>query len=135
MSFVDRLTKIGERLEPDHTQPSGEYEDTNTTFYDLFRNERRQLVVKIVDDHGDISMRDLAEHIAAIEDGSEPGKVGRDGYRTVYVNLYQTHLDKLDTAGIIDYDDRAKHVTSTEHTENARALLAYIESTEVTTGE
>lgn len=129
MSFVDRITRIGERLERTTTDTTNAYENTNTSFCELFANDRRQLIVQIVDDHGDITTRQLAEHIAAIETDTSLGDADRAAYKSVYVQLYQTHLAKLDNAGVVRYDGQAKHVTATNTTEEARALLAYITDT------
>jgi len=135
MSFVDALTQIGERLEPVQTDTTSAATEPETAFCELFQNKRRQLVVQIVDDHDDITMRQLAEHIAAIETDSDLGDADRAAYKTAYNALYQTHLEQLDTAGVVTFDDRAKHVSATNTTETARALLAYINDTVNLEGE
>lgn len=133
MSFVDRITQISTRIEPETAK--ADYDEIDTEFYELFRNERRQLVVKLIDDHDSMAVRDLAEHIAAFENSLKLNEVARRQYKTVYVQLYQNHLDKLDSRNFIDYDARSKHVTRTTCTEDVRALLERIASTEVVNDE
>lgn len=138
MSFVDNLTRLSKRFEAD-TDTTSTADDTytaeGTTFFELMRNDRRQLVVQIVDDHGDITARTLAERIAAIESGAEIHQVKRDNYKAVYNCLYQTHLEKLDNAGYVNYNERAKEITATDRTTQACRLLASIAATEVTDSE
>jgi len=80
-----------------------------TDIHDILRNDRRRNVIKCLQDRGrEVSLRDLAEHIAEIEtDESPPPSNIRD---SVYVSLHQTHLPKLDDTGIVDYDSDRKTI-------------------------
>lgn len=86
-------------------------------------NRRRRRVICILTRTGDVSVSDLAEHIAAIEHQCRPHRVSSDQRASVYVGLIQNHLQRLDTLGIVDYDDRAKRVRTTAAT---RPLAMYI---------
>lgn len=68
------------------------------------------------------SLRDVVEWIATVEaDESPPPKNVRN---SVYVSLHQTHLPKLDDAGIIDYDKDRKTIVLREA---ARDVDVYME--------
>lgn len=67
-------------------------------------------------------LRDVVEWIATIEsDESPPPKNVRN---SVYVSLHQTHLPKLDDAGIVDYDSDRKTIVLREA---ARDVDIYME--------
>lgn len=81
-----------------------------TDIHDILRNDRRRNVIKCLQDRGrEVSLRDLAVHIAEIETNESPPPSNiRD---SVYVSLHQTHLPKLDDAGIVDYDSDRKTIS------------------------
>jgi hypothetical protein len=87
--------------------------------HDLLRNDRRRAVIdKLSNRVGVVTLRELAEEIAAIETGESPPP--RRARESVYNSLHQTHLPKLDERGVVEYDrdrktvslkDGARHVT------------------------
>jgi hypothetical protein len=81
-----------------------------TDIHDILRNDRRRNVIKYLQETGrEVSLRDLAVRIAEIETGESPPPSNiRD---SVYISLHQTHLPKLDDAGIVDYDSDRKTIT------------------------
>lgn len=87
-------------------------------------NRRRRRVICILDRiTGDVAVSNLAEHIAAIEHQCRPHCVSSNQRASVYVGLIQNHLQRLDTLGIVDYDDRAKRTRTTDIT---RPLAMYV---------
>lgn len=94
-----------------------------TEIHDVLRNERRRLVLeRLTNNDGPASVRELAEHVAAMEIGEETAPENR--LQSVYVSLHQTHLPKLDELGIIDYDTDNKSVSLTER---ASQVTVYLE--------
>jgi hypothetical protein len=91
--------------------------------HDILRNDRRRNVINCLQDRGrEISLRDLAVHIAEIETSESPPPSNiRD---SVYVSLHQTHLPKLDEAGIVTYDSDRKTIVLEE---SARQVSLYME--------
>lgn len=81
-----------------------------TDIHDILRNDRRRNVIKCLQDSGrEVSLRDIAVRIAEIETGESPPPSNiRD---SVYISLHQTHLPKLDSAGIVDYDSNRKTIS------------------------
>jgi hypothetical protein len=77
---------------------------------------RRRAICILTRTTGDMAVSNLAEHIAAIEQQSRPDRLSSDHRRSVYIGLIQNHLDRLDTLGIVDYDDRDKRVRTTDVT-------------------
>ena len=77
---------------------------------DLFKtlsNRRRRYVLHYLKQHvdgEDVSIRTLAEHVAAWENSVESSSVSSKQRKRVYTALHQTHLPRMDRMGIIDYD-------------------------------
>lgn len=96
---------------------------SETTIHSILQNERRRYVLEYLWEHErQTCLRDVVEWMAAIEaDESPPPKNVRN---SVYVSLHQTHLPKLDNAGIIDYDKDRKTIVLREA---ARDVDVYME--------
>ncbi|MUW15476.1 hypothetical protein GJ633_13160 [Halorubrum sp. CBA1125] len=96
---------------------------TETEIHDLLRNERRRQVIKHLQDTvGETTLRDLAETIAERETGESPAP--KNIRNSVYNSLHQTHLPKLDSRGIVEYDSDRKTIRLTE---DARSVDVYME--------
>ncbi len=80
-----------------------------TEIHDILRNDRRRRVIEHLQASvGTVTLRELAETIAAHETGdSPPPRSVRD---SVYNSLHQTHLPKLDDEGVVEYDEHRKTV-------------------------
>ncbi|MEF8822049.1 MAG: hypothetical protein V5A52_07210 [Halovenus sp.] len=78
--------------------------------HEILRNSRRRRVIEQLSHRLEpISLRALAEEIAAIETGeSPPPRKARD---SVYNSLHQTHLPKLDEMDVVEYDKDRKTIT------------------------
>jgi hypothetical protein len=76
-----------------------------STTFELLKNRRRRETISYLLEHdGTSTLSDLAEHIAALENGIEVVELSSDQRKRVYIGLYQCHLPKLDKAGVIDFD-------------------------------
>ena len=85
---------------------------------ELFRilsNSRRRYIIYYLHEAGDeMSLKQLAARIAAVENGTSVDDVTDEERQRVYISLYQTHLPKLEEAGIVSYDDEERIVALTE---------------------
>ncbi|ADQ69363.1 hypothetical protein C499_12365 [Halogeometricum borinquense DSM 11551] len=84
---------------------------------ELFRilsNSRRRYIIYYLHEAGDeMSLKQLAARIAAVENGTSVDEVTDEERQRVYISLYQTHLPKLEEAGIVSYDDEERIVALT----------------------
>ena len=72
--------------------------------FHLLQNERRRMVLRYLrDTDGPVRMRDVAEQVAAWEHDTTVEELTSTQRQRVYIPLYQSHLSKLDEAGLIDY--------------------------------
>lgn len=103
---------------------SAEAELAATDIHDVLSNERRQLILRFLQEAGGLlSARELSEKIAEVETGESPPP--RNIRQSAYVSLHQTHLPKLDELGIVDYDQSSKTV---QLNERAKQVSVYMEA-------
>jgi hypothetical protein len=96
--------------------------------YDLLSNPRRRYVLYHLDREGNpVSIGALADHVAAWENDTTVGEVGSQERKRVYVSLYQTHVPKLDEAGLVRYEQDEGTV---ELTDRITELTSHIGSPE-----
>lgn len=91
----------------------------------LMNRRRRQVLTYLLGTEGTVTLSDLAEHIAAWENDIEIRALNSAQRKRVYVGLYQTHLPKMDDAGVIDYNQDRGLITLGE---NADSLVLYLET-------
>ncbi|WP_433625749.1 DUF7344 domain-containing protein [Halomicrococcus sp. NG-SE-24] len=73
--------------------------------FDVLKNQRRRYALhylKQID--GTVQLSDLAEQVAAWENDTAVDTISAAERKRVYTALYQSHLPKLDDAGIVDYN-------------------------------
>lgn len=76
------------------------------TVFHLLQNSRRRSVLRllIACDADGVSMREVAERVAAWENDTTVSRLSSMERQRVYIALYQSHLPKLDDHGVIEYD-------------------------------
>ena len=108
---------------------SGEGDDRGRLSKDLvftmLSNARRRSVIHYLKQRGErVTVRELSRQVAAWENGVDVNKLDYKQRKRVYTSLYQTHLPKLNDAGIVDYDrDRGTVALG----DAARELEVYME--------
>ncbi|PCR89733.1 DUF7344 domain-containing protein [Natrinema ejinorense] len=85
--------------------------------YHLLQTKRRRDVIRYVRDGEEpVRLRELAEQVAAWEQGTSVESLSSNERQRVYISLYQSHLPKLDNHGIINYDKDRGVVEATPQT-------------------
>lgn len=87
------------------TPGTDDIEVDTADLYEALSTRRRRFVILLVDRFGTISISDAADRIAGFEC---EGRVASSDRKAVYVSLYQAHSDKLEEAGVVEYDERRK---------------------------
>jgi DNA-binding transcriptional ArsR family regulator len=94
----------------------------------ILKNERRRRVLHYLrDEEQRVTLSDLAEHIAAIENDTSVQSITSSQRKRVYVGLYQCHLSKMDDMDIIDFN---KDRGIVEIGDNAPQLFEYLDGTD-----
>ncbi|WP_049972921.1 DUF7344 domain-containing protein [Haladaptatus cibarius] len=115
------------------TDEDAHVELSEDQIYHLLQNERRRNVLRYLHDADEqVSMRDIAEQVAAWENDITVQTLSSSERQRVYIPLYQSHLPKLDEEGVIEYDQSRGTVRKTPL---ADKLYDYLEPTQPTTDE
>jgi len=80
---------------------------TRDDIFHVLQCRRRRLVLKYLHEYsGDepADMSDIAEHIAALEHDTTVDALRSKQRQRVYIALYQSHLPKMDDAGVVEYN-------------------------------
>lgn len=81
------------------------------TIFDILRNQRRRLAIEYLrrkDTSTDLS--ELTEYIAAVENDKPVDDLTSSERKRVYVSLYQTHIPKMEDAGMLEFEQDRKGI-------------------------
>lgn len=98
-----------------NSEPSRHEQESidETTIHTILQNSRRRVALRELTQTGStMSVRELSELIAEAE--AERSPPPRDLRRSIYTTLIQTHLNQLESAGFVDYDEDRKDVRATD---------------------
>jgi DNA-binding transcriptional ArsR family regulator len=85
------------------------------TLFSLLSNPRRRFILQYLNRTDDgIQLQDLAAEVAAWENETETDALTDKQQKRLYVSLYQTHIPKLEEAGIVEYDDDTGEIRLTD---------------------
>jgi hypothetical protein len=97
--------------------------------YDLLSNPRRRYVLYYLGrQDGPVSIGTLADRVAAWENDTSVEEVGSQERKRVYVSLYQTHVPKLEEAGLVRYEQDDGTIELTARIEELTAYIGTAES-------
>lgn len=83
--------------------------------FDLLGNRRRRYILYYLQKSDEpVDVEQLAKQVAAWIDDVPVTSISERTHQSVYVSLYQSHLPKLDEAGVVEYDQSNKLVRSTD---------------------
>jgi hypothetical protein len=103
----------------------------NGDVFDVLQNERRRYVLEYLrHEGGPVELGTLATHVASLEYGTEADEISAKQRKRVYTTLQQTHLPKMDTVGIVEYDEDEGHIQTTPHTEELTVYLEVVPGSE-----
>jgi hypothetical protein len=97
--------------------------------YHLLSNPRRRFIISYLRDDGTVGLQELASTVAAWENDTSPEQLTDQQKKRVYVSLYQTHIPKLEDAGIITYDSDTSQIHLRDSVEQLEQYLPETEDT------
>jgi hypothetical protein len=110
-----------ETAAPERTIPVTLSKDT---LFEILKNQRRRDALSYLKaNDGIATLSDMAEFIAAKENGIEIGALSSSQRKRVYIGLYQCHLPKMDSAGIIDFEKNRGDITLRPEAEQLEVYL------------
>jgi len=135
MSSQTAPTEAGQTYSDDPTSPPTTDDETASSaadplsldlVFEVLKNERRRRVLEYLREQpGTVSLSDVAEHIAAIENDKPEKALSSQERKRVYVGLYQCHLPKMDDTDVIDFDGNRGTV---DLGDNAEQLYPFLEA-------
>jgi DNA-binding transcriptional ArsR family regulator len=97
---------------------------TQDQVFEVLKSPRRRYALYYLRrEGGSAELSDLTDQVAAWENDTTPPELSTEQRKRVYISLYQTHLPKLDDAGIVDYDEESGKITLSRR---ARELDTYL---------
>lgn len=115
----------GESLTDLRNQTVSDLEFSRAEVFDAVKNLRRRYALYYLKQQGQpVELGALAEQVAAWENDTTVDRVTTEQRKSVYSALYQTHLPKLEEAGVINYDQTEGVVEFSERGESLDLYLA-----------
>ncbi|SFR49142.1 DUF7344 domain-containing protein [Halorubrum sodomense] len=94
------------------TQENGLNQDE---LFSLLSNPRRRFILQYLNKNpGGIRLQDLATEVAAWENETDPEELTDKEEKRLYVSLHQTHIPKLEAAGIVEHDSDTGEIRLTD---------------------
>lgn len=100
--------------------------------FEILSNRRRRFTLHHLQRNVDrAELGELSEHVAAWENGTPVDGISSAERKRVYTSLQQFHLPKLDSKGVVDFDDRAGVVELTPAAEDIDIYLEVVEGRDI----
>lgn len=91
---------------------------TQDEVFDLLSNARRRFILSYLQQaDGPVDIFELATEIGAVENDIPVEEVSDKQEKRLYVSIYQTHIPKLESAGLIEYDSDSGKLRLLDRTE------------------
>lgn len=86
-----------------------------TEIFEILSNERRRFILSYLErQDGVATLEELSNALGAREYDVPPEELNNTQYRRLYVSIYQTHIPRLEDAGVLEYDSDSGRVTLTD---------------------
>lgn len=101
--------------------------------FEVLSNQRRRHIVRTLKTSAEsmFEVGDLAERIAAREEGINVTEVSYDQRKSVYTALHQSHLPKMDELGIVEFDKDRGTVEPTAALEEVELYLEVVRKRDI----
>ncbi|WP_255196252.1 DUF7344 domain-containing protein [Halorarius litoreus] len=97
-------TESTEHQQPERGGPDELPISLDNVFGILSNERRRHVLWFLAEQDGPVSLRELSEYVAAIENDKPVAQLSSQERKRVYVGLYQGHLPKMDDLSFIEYN-------------------------------
>ncbi len=108
---------------------------TEDELFTLLSNQRRRHILHtLMREDRRVDIGDLSQEIAAWEDGLAFEEVSSSDRKRVYTALQQSHLPKMDAAGVVEFDRDRGTVEPTPALENVEIYMDVVRGREIPWG-
>ncbi len=111
------------------SSPDSNAEIDRDAIFEILSNQRRRYILLYLIHHieGDTAdLREIVDQVAAWENDTTIDELQSTNRKRVYTAVRQSHLPKIDTVGLIEYDQQRGKVSRTEATAEIKPYLEYI---------
>lgn len=106
---------------------------TRDEIFEMLSNERRRCVLYYLQQQsGPTEMRSLVDYVAAWQNDKSISALTPRERTCIYSALHQTHLPKLASAGLIDYDTNKNEIQLRDGAQHAQLYLEYDPGNDIT---
>ncbi|WP_135828085.1 DUF7344 domain-containing protein [Halorussus halobius] len=120
---ADSDSQVSDLVDEDDAE-SERAELSRDLVFDVLKNRRRRYALHYLRRaDGTVQLSELAEQVAAWENDITVDAISAAERKRVYTALYQSHLPKLDDAGIVDYNQNRGIVELSEASEQLDPYL------------
>ncbi|MFW6382633.1 MAG: DUF7344 domain-containing protein [Haloferacaceae archaeon] len=101
--------------------------------FDVLANQRRRFAVHLLKREAEdaIAIGEMAEQIAAWENGIDTAEITSSERKRVYTALQQSHLPKMDEAGVVEFNKARGVVEATPALTDVDVYLDVVEGREI----
>ncbi|EMA61797.1 DUF7344 domain-containing protein [Halorubrum lipolyticum] len=101
--------------------------------FDVLANQRRRFAVHLLkrEEDSSIAIGEMAEQIAAWENGIEMTEITGNERKRVYTALQQSHLPKMDDAGVVEFNKDRGLVEPTPALTDVDVYMDVVEGREI----
>lgn len=100
--------------------------------FEVLSNRRRRYAVHAIKQEGEaVDLGDIAERVASWEYDVERAELSYDERKRVYTALQQSHLPKMDDAGIVAYDKDRGVIEPKPALEDAEVYMDIVQGREI----
>lgn len=90
---------------PEIVEEAPDEDVSSDVLYSLLADKRRRYTLHFLKQRREsVAVRDVAEQVAAWENGKSVEDLTSQERKRVYIALYQSHLPTLDKEGVVEYD-------------------------------
>lgn len=104
---------------------------TEEEVFEVLSNRRRRYVLHYLVEEGETDLGDLAEHVAAWENGKSVEDLSTGERKRVYSALQQSHLPKMDSTGVVEFDKHRGTIDPSDAVEDLDIYMEVVKGNEI----
>lgn len=108
-------------------------EVSENELFEVLANQRRRFAVHLLkrEEDDSVAIGDMADQIAAWENGIDKAEITGTERKRVYTALQQSHLPKMDEAGVVEFNKDRGTVEPTSALTNVDLYMDVVEGKEI----
>ena len=111
---------------------SGEPDLSKDESFDLLSNHRRRYALYcLMQNEEELTLGELADMVAAWENGVDTDAVSYEERKRVYTSLQQVHLPRMDDLDVVEFDDSEGRVTRDDAAEHLEGYLEVVRDDDI----